>query len=228
MKINMNKSDNGFTLVEMSVVLAIVALLLGGLLPTISSQMDQQNRRETRKQLEEIQQALTGFAIVNGRFPYPAKPSVASTDSVNNPGKEDNTIGTGIGVVPWATLGIKETDAWGRRFTYVVTHPAFDSTSTPITLTSSGTLTINNASVGGASLASAIPVVIISHGPNGYGAYLPTGAQIPTVGASADEIDNTNGTPFVSRENSTDFDDLVVWLSPNTIFERMVAAGRLP
>ena len=49
--------ERGFSLIEMAIVLLIVALLLGGLIPTISSQLDQQYRNDTRKQLDEIQQA---------------------------------------------------------------------------------------------------------------------------------------------------------------------------
>ena len=55
------KKNCGFTLIEMAMVLMIVGLLLGGLLPTISSQVEQRNVTETRKQLDEIQQALIGF-----------------------------------------------------------------------------------------------------------------------------------------------------------------------
>ena len=62
----------GFTLVEMAIVMLIVALLLGGLVPTLSSQVDQRHASETSKQLDEIQQALIGYAIIYGRLPCPA------------------------------------------------------------------------------------------------------------------------------------------------------------
>ena len=65
----MRQRQAGFTLIEMAMVLMIVALLLGGLLPTISSQAEQRHENDTRKQLDEIQQALIGFAIINGRLP---------------------------------------------------------------------------------------------------------------------------------------------------------------
>jgi prepilin-type N-terminal cleavage/methylation domain-containing protein len=215
--------QTGFTLVEMAVVLAIVALLLGGLLPTISGQIDQQHRRETKKQLDEIQQALIGFAIVNGRLPCPATATTATTDTAHDPGKENCAISSGV--IPWATLGVGETDAWGRRFTYVAT-PIFINAA--FTLTSAGTLTIKNSS-SGSSVATTIPAIIISHGQNGYGAYLPTGVPLPTTSAGTDEKENTDGTtPFVSHDNTTDFDDLVVWMSPNILLNRMVAAGKLP
>src|SRR3989339_201838 len=122
------KSLAGFSLVEMAIVLAIVGLLLGGLIPTLSAQMESQRINETRKQLDEIQQALVGYAIINGRLPCPAKATLAS--GLANAGVEATTgntcacvnssgstvadtsalacTGTTVtGVLPWATLGIK-------------------------------------------------------------------------------------------------------------------------
>jgi hypothetical protein len=88
---------------------------------------------------------------------------------------------------------------------------------------------------GGSILASAIPVVVISHGKNGNGAYYPQGTQLP-LGTDADEQDNqltaagtaTANTNFVSKTPTDTFDDLVTWLSPNILFNRMVTAGKLP
>jgi prepilin-type N-terminal cleavage/methylation domain-containing protein len=211
---------NGFSLVEMAIVLAIVGILLAGLLPTVSSQIEIQRRNETRKLLAEIQQALVGYAIINGRLPCPAKPTIVT-----------NTTGAGIsdctltnGVVPWATLGTSETDAWGRRFTYSATSAFITSN---FTLASNGTFTIKSAS-GGTNVATAIPAVFLSHGINGLGAYSPQGTKI-TTSSDADEADNSNvGTSFVSHDFTSTYDDLVVWVSPNILFNRMVEAGKLP
>ena len=213
----------GFTLVEMAVVLAIVALLLGGLLPTISSQIEQQRRSEVRKQMDEIQQALMGYAIVNGRLPCPAKATIATGSP--SAGMFDCTLSPLTGVVPWATLGTSETDAWGRRFTYTVSS-TFATSS--FILTSTGTLTVKNAAAG-INIASNIPAVFVSHGTNGLGAYTSQGTPI-AASSDPDEADNSNGgTTFVSHyfvQNG--FDDLVVWISPNVLMNRMVAAGKLP
>ncbi|MGZ8256366.1 MAG: type II secretion system protein, partial [Gallionella sp.] len=62
----------GFTLIEMAMVLMIVALVLGGMLPVISGQIEQQRTNETRKQLAEIREALLGFVVTNNRLPCPA------------------------------------------------------------------------------------------------------------------------------------------------------------
>ena len=52
--------QHAFTLIEMAIVLLIVGLLLGGLLPTLSSRVEQQRLGDVRKQLDEIEQALLG------------------------------------------------------------------------------------------------------------------------------------------------------------------------
>ena len=212
---------SGFTLVEMAVVLAIVALLLGGLLPTISGQVEQRHRQETLKQLDDIQQALIGYAIINGKLPCPAKPSIATGSA--NAGVADCTLTTGV--IPWTTLGTSETDSWGRRLTY--TASASFTTST-FTLASTGTLTVINTVTGGSNIATNIPAVFLSHGTDGSGAYTSQGTQIP-VSSDLDELDNSNGgTTFVSKTLTPTFDDLVNWVSPNILFNRMVMAGRLP
>ena len=222
------KSVTGFTLVEMAIVLAIVALLLAGLLPSISSQMEQQRRAETRKQLDEALTALVGYATTQTppKLPCPAKPNLAT--GTTGAGVADCTIS--MGVLPWVTLGTNETDAWGRRFTYAVaTTGAF---TTSFTLSSTGNLNVVNSSTGvcpGAGcVGSNIPAVIISHGPNGFGAYTPQGNQMAASADAGEQLNYTVGTKFVSQDTTPTFDDLVVWLSPNTLFNRMVSAGKLP
>ena len=252
-----NRSQ-GFTLVEMAIVLMIVGLLLGGMLVPLSAQMEQRNVTETRKQLDEIQQALLGFAIVNGRLPCPADrttPTGGTNAALIPAGQEYKDPITGscaaaivfgnnaVGVLPWATLGLNETDAWGRRYTYQVTANWADGPPQPdgtgaagcnatvgvsFQLCSSSNQNILNT-VGGTSLTpNNVPAVIVSHGKNGAGAYTQQGIQLP-VSSDADEQENSNGTlSFVSKSPTPTFDDLVVWISPNILLNRMVAAGKLP
>lgn len=214
------KENFGFTLVEMAIVLMIVGLLLGGMLVPLSAQMDQRNVSDTKKTLSEIKEAIIGYAIVNGRLPCPAKANIATGSA--SAGVVDCTLTTGV--LPWATLGTSETDAWGRRFTYSASSTFITST---FTLASTGTLTVKSAAAG-SNIASSIPAVIISHGSNGSGAYTPQGTQI-SASSDPDELDNFNGgTTFVSHDFTPTFDDVVVWISPNILYNRMVAAGKLP
>ncbi|BAN34412.1 hypothetical protein SCD_n00565 [Sulfuricella denitrificans skB26] len=223
------KTTNGFTLVEMAIVLVIVGLLLGGLLMPLSTQVEQRRIGETQKSLDEINQALLGFVIVNKYLPCPANPTLASGAAGAGQARAfaaGTCTGGNSGVLPWATLGVSETDAWGNRYTYRVT-VGFADTATFFTLASPGDSIIRTTS-GGASIASNIPAVIISHGKNGSGAYNTAGTQL-TISADPDEAENSNNDiNFVSKAPTATFDDLVAWVSPNILFNRMVTAGKLP
>lgn len=249
--------SRGFTLVEIAVVMLIMTLLMAGLAPTITRQIDQQRTSETRKQLDEIRVSLLGFAVANGRLPYPACGTLQA--NTNNAGLELSPASAAacasasdIAALPWATLGVSETDAWGRRFSYRVTSTFSDSTegTTPSCPTSSGVSfqicssgDINvKESATGSSIASTLPVVVISHGNNGCGAYIPNGGNkiVISVGDSSggdcsnagnDQFENsdvTTNTTFVSKTFASNYDDLVIWITPNTLTSRMVAAGKLP
>ncbi|MBU0623142.1 MAG: type II secretion system GspH family protein [Gammaproteobacteria bacterium] len=234
-------AQNGFSLVEMAIVLTIVALLMAGLLPSLSGQVEQQRRNETRKQLSEIRDALIGYALINGRLPCPADPTLITGQA--GAGAERATCTTSAnatGVVPWAKLGTSEIDGWGNRFTYRVTTSFADTTDgtgvgtcavttgMSFQLCSPGNLTVKSASAG-TNVAVDIPAVIISHGKNGAGAYTQQGTQL--AAGSADEVENSDGSAdsiYVSHIPTSDYDDLTEWVTPNILFSRMVSAGKLP
>lgn len=203
-------AESGFSLVEMAVVLAIVALLLGGLLPTLSSQLEQQRRNETQKYMGEVRDALLGYAIANRRLPCPDD---------NNDGTAEGTCTTAnsqYGTLPYQDLGVTDKDAYGKVLIYAVT-PAF-AASAPFTLTTPGVMRICTTSACTANLTATAVAVIVSQGAN-------------SATASVDETENTdkNNADFVSHDLvQSGYDDLVVWLSANTLFNRMVAAGQLP
>jgi prepilin-type N-terminal cleavage/methylation domain-containing protein len=211
----------GFSLLEMSIVLAIVGLLLYGLIPSITAQVDLQHRNETIRQMNDIKDALYGYAIVNGHLPCPAKATIAT--AAPNAGISDCKLT--LGVIPWATLGITETDGWGRRFTYSASSSFITAN---FSLSSNGTLTVKTAATGGTNEATSIPAIFVSHGSNGYGAFTSAGIQL-SPGTAQDETSNSDtDTIFVSHDFTTTFDDLVMWISPNILFDRMVMAGKLP
>ena len=131
----MTKSK-GFTLAEMAMAVAILSLLLFAAMVPFSTQLDVRNIAETRRTMDSIREALLGFAQTNGRLPCPANGATraGTIDTTTYPtsiaaGAEqwdpaNNQCYVAFGVVPWTTLGVAETDSWGRRFSYRVA-PAF-------------------------------------------------------------------------------------------------------
>lgn len=206
-------ANKGFTLVEMAIVLAIVALLLGGLLPVISSQVEQQRRNETRKYIDEVRDALLGYAIAHKHLPCP------DTDSDGIENRTGTSCTQQVGTLPHKDVGVTDKDAYGTVLAFAVTLGFADS-ATPFALTTAGTMVIcpSAATCPATYLANNAIAVIVSRGANW------------ATASSPDETENTNGdTKFVSHDFvQNGFDDLVVWLSPNTLFNRMVAAGQLP
>lgn len=219
-------AEDGFTLVELTIVLIIFSLLAGGMMMSLGSQQDLTNARETEKRMNEVRDALLGYAVVNRYFPCPANPTTAS--GAAGAGTEVRVAGSCSateGVVPWATLGVAETDSWGRRLTYRVT-TAF-SQNTGFTLATGGSINVL-AAAGGTSLASNIPAIIVSHGKNGLRAYLPDGSRMAATADAGEQENSNSDDTFVSSTPTPSFDDQVLWIAPTILMNRMISAGRLP
>ncbi|OIQ78566.1 hypothetical protein GALL_397270 [mine drainage metagenome] len=230
----------GFTMVEMAVVLVIVGLMLGASVLPLSVQADLRDYAETRRNMEEIKEALVGYALSHGHFPCPAK-SLAD-------GTEDRTGaactgGKRVGYLPWAELGVGKLDGWGHLFRYSVTLAFADSVMkiglSPLTARDITIETRDSAgNIQHLSTVNGVPVAIVSMGKNGAWAYTADGAQVADMSATnLDEDTNGkgNGKIFVSRTVTSniaaaggEFDDIAAWISPNVYLNRMVAAGQLP
>ncbi|MGE5769526.1 MAG: type II secretion system protein [Betaproteobacteria bacterium] len=250
----------GFSLVELAVVLIIVSLLTGGLLLGISAQQNSVKTSDAARQMENITEALVGFAVINGRLPCPASAASRGQESYSGTlGKSPCSTYHG-GFLPAATLGVAPTDSdgfaldpWGTRVRYAVSSDpdsdAMDSNANgaqrhtftttdgirslglaaahpDIHVCSGGAAQVSTASARCASpeLTHVAVAVIVSGGPNGRQGAL-----------GSDEQGNGDGDRvFVSRTVSDrgtaggEFDDIVAWISPNVIYSRLIAAGRLP
>ena len=231
--------SKGFSLVEMAVVLVIVGLMLGGLLTPLSMQMEQRKISETQKALEDTREALTGFALRNGYLPCPA---VSASNGLEDRRGDNCGDARRVGYLPWATLGLPKLDSWSHLYRYSVT-PAFSNSRILFNLSTPRDITVATRDPAGNLVAATaigdIPALVMSHGKNGFGATSEAGVPTapPQSGGNDDERTNVGplGIAYVSRtitENAAapggQFDDIVVWLSPNILFNRMVAAQKLP
>lgn len=270
-------NTGGFTLIELTMVLFIVGLLLGGLLVPLSSRLEQENRARTLDRMAEIKESLLGYAVINGRLPCPDCPDgvtgncSAVAGANRNDGLEDRSgsspnriCQTEVGNLPWVELQVPEYDAWNRHYTYRVTpefsresHPGSPACGTPalnvsFELCTSGDINIYAAYTAPPysatpTIGANVPAVVVSHGADAYEPAQTdqqvenydrnpenpdTGAAILSAYTATDYADNVFIYSEFSRDNSlnppTQFDDLVTWLSPNLLMNRMIVSGKLP
>ncbi len=125
-------STQGFTLIELAMVLFILGLLLSSFLEPLAARVEHQERNNTQIQLGEIEEILYGYVLRNNYLPCPDCSdnttndcNIVDTNDPNdiNDGVEDilaNTCATEVGNLPWVTLGVKSTDEWNNVFTYRV------------------------------------------------------------------------------------------------------------
>jgi len=238
----------GFSLIEMAVVLFVITLLIGSVLVPLTTQVEQRQISETQKALEEIREALLGFAVAKGYLPCPDKTTAAGAGTAND-GVEDVNAAAGTcvaaaeGNLPWVTLGVNGSDVWGNRFRYradadFAHRPP--AAGTPITLASAADLQVCTTTACTTSLTSTVAgdgavAVILSLGKNGRGAINAlTGTANPAPPAGSDESQNLGGSTYVSHVMTSagsaagEFDDIVIWISKYPIYNRMVAAAKLP
>jgi prepilin-type N-terminal cleavage/methylation domain-containing protein len=225
---------SGFTLVEMAIVMAILALLLGGLLGPLSVQQEQKRRDENQGLMEQAGEALTGFAAANRRLPCPDTNADGLEDAPCWNGASDPAMDIFQGDLPTSTLGLQARDGWGRPFHYAVNgaytvdpvaNPTF-KLSLQTQGTGAGIIRVFDRDAAGvdcssapANLAENVPAVILSSAKTLY----------PTT----DEVENRdNDACFYVHSYSliagAEFDDQVQWLSRGVLFNRLLAAGVLP
>ena len=231
---------HGFTLVEMAIVLIIFGLLLTMFLTPFTTQRDAQNRAKTQVLLNEAKEALMGFAITNGYLPCP------DTDPVPDGIENRKTTGTfdcisDEGILPWNDLGLDRTDAWNHYFRYRA-DSTFSSKNKPFIIANSeGNSDIRIYGENKVLLVSTLSqpaAIVLSHGSNGFGAKSlsadgsvnlepsPTGAEelINTTEADKDFVSH----PPTPQGSANAFDDMLVWISPKVLINRMITAERLP
>ncbi|MBF0626798.1 MAG: type II secretion system protein [Magnetococcales bacterium] len=172
--------QGGFSLIEVSIVLVILSVVLGGGLTTLSTMRDKQQKQKTNLSLDKVRDALIWYAASNGFLPCPdVGVDASNTTQVAFDGVGD-ADGAGncrlsYGVLPWEELGLPRYDNWNNYFTYHLA-PVYHSA---ITCTTTGNLVVRQDTDAGTLLAEQLAVVVVSHGPNGAGSIVPTPAGSP-------------------------------------------------
>ncbi len=254
MKIQPAKKLQGFSLVELAVVLVLIGIVMTMGLKMVTATLENASYSETKSKQELIKVALIGFLRTNGRLPCPDNSGSAVVASGVEVSPCHGTAADGYGVVPWITLGIPRdsvVDGWGNYFSYRVANGtggsknwASRTAGIPFDInelrTPTAALTIQELDAAGTALvttnAGAV-VVLLSHGKNGFGAKTTkVGARLPLADAGAGEA--TNGTDTTTtftlrpvNESAGAFngpyDDLLTYLTPQDLMQTLLNEGSL-
>lgn len=238
-----NKSQSGFTLIEIAVVLVIVGMLVGSFIGSFSERIDSSNRDATKNELDEIKRALAAFVYSSaGPFSLPCPDTDVPPDGISNPLVGGGcAAGTAVGVFPWVTLGMGRMDSWGAHYSYWVDN-SYANNVTGFTL---DTDTASSAQVNTrvnnvvSPVATNAVAVIFSRGKNGYGGISSEGINRPAIPmpGHSDEMENANANSvFISRHRTDEgaaavggaFDDILVWINVFELKAKMVETGKLP
>jgi prepilin-type N-terminal cleavage/methylation domain-containing protein len=189
---------SAFTLLEMSLVLAIIGVLLGGGLVLATRYLQQSPVRSTTLQMRALDEALWNFRMTNGRMPCPSDITLDVTS--NNFGREASDIGTcavaaggsnfssgngAAGMIPTKSLGLPDEmafDGWGRRIFYAVdiryTAERFFAED-------------NERSITGATQANPVVVTSTGHGfSNGDYVYISTISGMTELNSNTYKVAN--------------------------------------
>jgi prepilin-type N-terminal cleavage/methylation domain-containing protein len=213
-----HKHSLGFTLLELSLVLAVLSLMLGTGLSYFADKGEETSIESTQTRLDVIEDAILRYYAINGYLPCPA-PSNASPNSSSFGRSSDACAGSSapsgtahagtgddvvrMGVVPVRALALPDKylyDAWGSQITYaVVKKLAEDSSSYDgfTTTLTNGVINITDKSGNQLTPANTDSIVaynLISHGKDRAGAYSKTGAQFAACNSSTPlDEENCNG-----------------------------------
>lgn len=233
-------------MIEVAIVMIIMSLAIGGAFIPLNARIEQQGLTDSANVLNDINEALAGFAIRNGRLPCPAS---GDSNGIESPQGGGVCTHPYDGYVPAVSLGLGHLDengyildAWNNRMRYAVAKVGNSAFTTENGMKTAGLTKLESelhvcGSATGANATdcdtataltsesqNAPPAVVFSTGKNGL-----------TGGTSADEKANLDNNPvFVSHTPTPvdsptgEFDDIVSWLSPNILYGQMVNAGQLP
>lgn len=246
-----HRPRSGFSLLELSVALVVVALVVGFGVAGGRNAVEGSSRVETQQRLVTIKKALDNYAKMNGYLPCPARrdltPSAASFGVESRSGADCTVAGdikyvpaapstplVYIGAVPVRTLGLPDSyaaDSWSNKFLYGVSK---NHVGNPLSYaTADGTITIKYGNKSGTNYTittkrdgaagPAATYVVISHGPDGKGAYplIGTAAAKACGTGNNNDVENCDqldavfyDTAYNEGSNPTIFfDDYIVWAS---------------
>ena len=250
----LRKTNQGFTLAEMAIVVVIASILLVTGVKVLTAQMDSASYSATQTKQDAIKQAFITYLARFQRLPCPDTrqgqgPGALSFNTAAPPdGLENRAVAGNVtsncaryfGVLPYATLGLTREaaqDGWGNLYSYQIAN-GWELTAN-FADTNVGSATVNDRDAAGSviTLTNQVVVAVISHGKNGRGSFTSKGtrAALPVAGTNPDEFENTDNDIISFRREYTDdtgasggsFDDVVLFMLADDLIMPLRRDGTL-
>lgn len=219
-KMQTSDHQGGFTLLELAVAITLVGLLAGGALLCLNVWSENKLREENQAYMQEVKRALLIYAKVNKKLP------MADTNSDGIPDLANR------GNIPYAVLGVRPHDVWGRQLQYSISRYMNDNTQICNTLVSLPTFSTgfsfmvriwDNVPSG---TIFCVAAAIISAGPkdadNKASPYSPFDE---VSGRGSNTNPNTPANLFVRSPPTASFDDMVDYIEPLVLYSYMGCGG---
>lgn len=202
----------GFSLLELSIIIAITGIMMAGLLSLYKSKIEQQRLERMNDNRHAIQKALVDYitddALITDdytgqRYPCPADPALApgqagfGAESVSSP--DGGCLETGdikkvtvagmdifIGALPVITIGLGSDvsyDVHKNQYTYAVSGN-LAMLKTMVNTDATGAIQI--IAENGDTIINGAQFAVISHGQDGKGAYTLSGVRLDCTSGAKD------------------------------------------
>jgi prepilin-type N-terminal cleavage/methylation domain-containing protein len=212
MRLAIRQDEEGFSLLELAIVLVILGTIGGMSLPLLTAHLNRTALQKTRSHQEYILDAIAAFVEKNHRFPCPA--DTKATGSTQGVSQIHCRGEKAKGIVPFKTLGISEAyakDGFKRLMIYVV-EPELAKKDTTLQNEQGGLITVKSEE----NISVLAPPLVNDENPNYIALVLISQSQ--TLPSQKHEKEK-NG--FVFQENHQT-DTVLRWESRDQFLKHYV------